>query len=40
MFEPQRSEDVSGALVETSRAFWQKKVTVNMGTGGMGAFGF
>lgn len=40
MFEPQRSEDVSGALIETSRAFWQKKVTVNMGTAGMGAFGF
>ncbi len=40
LFEPQSSEDKSGALVESSRMFWQKKVTVNMGTSGMGAFGF
>ncbi len=38
-FEPQSSEDKSGALVEASRMFWQKKVTINMGTSGMGAFG-
>lgn len=38
-FKPQYSEDKSGALVESSRMFWQKKVTVNIGTSGMGAFG-
>ena len=38
-FKPQDSEDKSGALIELSRMFWQKKVTVNIGTSGMGAFG-
>ena len=38
-FKPQYSEDKSRALVESSRMFWQKKVTINIGTGGMGAFG-
>lgn len=38
-FKPQYSEDKSGALVESSRMFWQKKVTVNIGSSGMGAFG-
>ena len=39
-FEPQSSEEKCGALVESSRMFWQKKVVVSMGTSGMGAFGF
>ena len=38
-FKPQDPEDKSGALVESSRMFWQKKVTVNVGTSGMGVFG-
>ncbi|KAM0798061.1 hypothetical protein BDR22DRAFT_823619 [Usnea florida] len=39
-FEPQSSEEKSGALVESSRMFWQKKVVVSMATSGMGVFGF
>ena len=39
-FGPQSSDNKSGALVESSRIFWHKKVVVNMGTSGMGAFGF
>ena len=38
-FKPQDPEDKSGALVESSRMFWQKKVTFNVGTSGMGVFG-
>jgi hypothetical protein len=39
-YEPQSSDRKSGAGLERSRIFWQKKVGVSMGTGGMGAFGF
>jgi len=38
-FETQTSDDKSGARVEQSRMFWQKKVGTSMGTPGMGVFG-
>ena len=38
-FRVQSAEDKCGAKNEESRMFWQKKINVNMGTSGMGAFG-
>ena len=39
-FEHQKPRRKSGATVEKGGWFWGRKVTVNMGTSGMGAFGF
>lgn len=40
MFGLQSPLDKSGAKAEECRLIWQKKVTINIGTSGMGAFGF